>query len=60
MAAKMGRPTLSLKEFRLQIRADKETVEMLDYCEKKKNMNRSDVVRDAIKLLFASIVEPKK
>ncbi|QUH28845.1 ribbon-helix-helix protein, CopG family [Vallitalea guaymasensis] len=47
---KMGRPLSdNPKNIRLQLRVDKETMDMLDECAKELNSNRSDVVRKGIK-----------
>lgn len=50
-----GRPTNSRKDIRLQIRVDKETADMLDCCSEEKNISRSDVVREGIRLVYAGI-----
>lgn len=52
MVSKMGRPTNSRKDIRLQIRVDKETEEMLDFCADKKITNRSEIVREGIRLVY--------
>ena len=49
--ARTGRPTTSPKVFRLQIRVDEETAKMLDDCAKAKKLNRSDIVREGIKVV---------
>lgn len=47
---KMGRPpSENPKNIKLQIRVDKETMEILDNCVEKLKSNRSDVVRKGIK-----------
>lgn len=48
---KMGRPTLDGKpqDFRIEIRIDAETLEKLDKLVQKKEMNRSEVIRQLIK-----------
>lgn len=54
MKPKMGRPLKGepLND-RIQIRADKKTIEMLDYCAKEKATNRSEIVRQGIELVYA-------
>lgn len=52
MKPRTGRPTDSRKYIRLQIRIDKETEEILDSCVNKKGMNRSDIVREGIRLVY--------
>lgn len=51
MAAKMGRPTESIKDYTLRVRMDKETLQMLDDCCKKYNVSRSELVRRGILLI---------
>ena len=50
---KMGRPTIDGKsqDVRVQLRMDKETLEKLDEFAKKKEMNRSEFIRQLIKNL---------
>ena len=48
---KMGRPTDNPKPFRLSVRVDRETLEVLDaYC-KKKGINRMEGTRQGIQRL---------
>lgn len=48
---KMGRPTLDGKsqDVRVQLRMDKDTLEKLDRLAEKKEMNRSEYIRQLIK-----------
>ena len=47
--ARTGRPkSENPKEFQLKIRADKQTIEDLEYCCEKTQLNRSDVIRRGI------------
>ena len=47
--ARTGRPKSdNPKEFQLKIRADKQTVEDLEYCCEKTQLNRSDVILSLI------------
>ena len=50
--ARTGRPTTNPKIFRLQIRVDEKTAKMLDDCAKVKKLNRSDIVREGIKVVY--------
>lgn len=52
MSPRTGRPTDSRKDIRLQIRVDKETVEMLDTCVDQEGKNRSEIVREGIRLIY--------
>lgn len=52
---RMGRPTDSRKDIKLQIRVDEKTLNDLDECAKELNSNRSEVVREGIKLVKAQI-----
>ena len=48
----MGRPTIDnevIKDVHIHLRFDKETVNKLDLLAKKKNMNRSEYLRQLIK-----------
>lgn len=46
MSPSTGRPKSSNpKDIQLKIRADKQTIEDLDFCCQKTNLNRSDVIR---------------
>ncbi|MBE6845057.1 MAG: CopG family transcriptional regulator [Ruminococcus sp.] len=54
MSSKMGRPKSdNPKDVRFQIRADKETMEKLDYCAKENNSSRSEIIRQGIDLVYA-------
>ena len=52
---KMGRPTDSRKDIKLQIRVDEKTLNDLDECAKKENTTRSDIVRKGISLVKTEI-----
>ena len=46
MSPRTGRPKSdNTKEFQIKIRADKQTVEDLNYCCQKGNLTKSDVIR---------------
>lgn len=46
MSPRTGRPKSdNPKDIQLKIRADKQTVDDLDFCCKKSNLNRSEVIR---------------
>ena len=51
MSPRTGRPTDSKKDFKLQIRLDKDTLERLDECARRDNTNRSEIVRKGIDLV---------
>lgn len=55
---KMGRPTEAVKSERLQVRVDKSTIEDLDYCVEALKKSKSEIVREGIQLVKATI-EPK-
>ena len=52
---KMGRPTDSPKDIKLQIRVDKSTLDDLDECAQELQSNRSDVVRKGIQMVKSSL-----
>jgi len=52
---KMGRPTDSPKNIKLQIRVDEQIIKDLDECAEQLNSNRSDVVRKGIQKVKAEI-----
>ncbi|MFR1863170.1 MAG: hypothetical protein ACLTJQ_07055 [Dialister invisus] len=54
-AAKMGRPTNSPKDVMVRVRMDKTTLSKLDKCVDLKGSNRSQVIRDAIVLVYSKI-----
>jgi Arc/MetJ-type ribon-helix-helix transcriptional regulator len=54
--AAMGRPTDNPKDTLIQVRMDKETVDLMDGCVMKLNTNRSDVVRTGIKRLADDVM----
>ena len=53
MSPRTGRPTESLKDIKLQIRVDKQTLTELDECAAHDNSNRSEIIRKGIKLVKA-------
>ena len=59
-AAKMGRPTNSPKDVMVRVRMDKTTLSKLDKCVDLKGSNRSQVIRDAIVLVYSKIKKYKK
>ena len=53
MSPRTGRPLKENKmERRLQIRVADETVEKLDFCAKRLNGSRSEIIREGIDLIF--------
>ena len=60
MSPRTGRPkSENPKDIQLKIRADKQTIEDLDYCCEKKEMTRSDVIRLGIQKVKQEIDEQK-
>lgn len=56
MSPRTGRPkSENPKNIQLKIRADKETIEDLDYCCEKMDKTRSDVIRLGIQKIKAEI-----
>lgn len=54
MAPRTGRPKAeNPKDIQLKIRADKQTMEDLDFCCEKLNKNRSDIIRLGIQKVKA-------
>ena len=52
MSPRTGRPPKdNPKDTRIQIRLDKETLDKLDECAKKRQTTRSDIVRQGIELV---------
>ncbi len=49
---KMGRPTSNPKNEELKIRISKEDKEKLEYCIKKSNKNKSEIVREGISKVY--------
>lgn len=61
MSPRTGRPKSdNPKDIQLKIRADKQTIDDLDYCCKEKDMTRSDVIRLGIQKVKQDIDEKKK
>lgn len=54
---KIGRPTDSPKEYRLQIRVSEETLKTLDECVKVLGESRSAIVRNGIELVKRAIIK---
>ena len=52
---KLGRPTDSPKDIKLQIRVDRQTLNDLDECAITFDTNRSDIVRKGIQRIKADI-----
>lgn len=50
--SKMGRPTDSPKNTRLNVRVDEETIEKLDYCSKIQKVSRSEIVRRGVSRIY--------
>lgn len=60
MSPRTGRPKSdNPKDIQLKIRADKQTIDDLDYCCKEKDMTRSDVIRLGIQKVKQDINEKK-
>lgn len=60
MSPRTGRPRSdNPKDIQLKIRADKQTIDDLDYCCKEKEMTRSDVIRLGIQKVKQEIEEKK-
>lgn len=57
---KMGRPTDSPKEHRLQIRVDENTLKLLDECVEATGKSRSAIVRNGIETVHRTICKKKK
>ncbi|MDP4120543.1 MAG: ribbon-helix-helix domain-containing protein [Bacillota bacterium] len=55
MGKKMGRPTDNPKNTIIKIRADEKTVEKLNKCSEKLNINRSDVIRKGIDTVYDNL-----
>lgn len=56
MSPRTGRPkSENPKNIQLKIRADKETIESLDYCCEKMDKTRSDIIRLGIQKIKAEI-----
>ena len=51
----LGRPTNSPKDVMVRVRMDKTTLSKLDKCVDLKGSNRSQVIRDAIVLVYSKI-----
>ncbi len=51
-AKKMGRPTDSLKDTEIRVRANPETVRKLNECSEKLSTSRSDIVRKGIDKMY--------
>ncbi|MBD5130431.1 MAG: hypothetical protein HDT43_11020 [Ruminococcaceae bacterium] len=60
MSPRTGRPkTDTPKDIQLKIRADKQTIEDLEYCCEKKGMTKSDVIRLGIQKVKEEVNEKK-
>lgn len=61
MSPRTGRPKAeNPKDIQLKIRADKQTIEDLDYCCKAKSLTRSDVIRLGIQKVKQEVDSQKK
>ena len=54
-STKKGRPTTSKKDTMLRVRLDSKTLLMLDECAENKQTNRSEIVRNGIKVQYDQI-----
>ncbi|MCI5904572.1 MAG: hypothetical protein MRZ61_05470 [Oscillospiraceae bacterium] len=60
MSPRTGRPKAeNPKDIQLKIRADKQTIDDLDYCCEKTSLNRSDVIRLGIQKVKQEVDEKK-
>lgn len=60
MSPRTGRPKSdNPKDIQLKIRADKQTVDDLDFCCKESNLNRSEVIRLGIRKVKDDLVNKK-
>ena len=60
MSPRTGRPKSSNpKDIQLKIRADKQTIEDLEFCCEKTNLTRSDIIRLGIKKVRQEIDKKK-
>ena len=58
MTPRTGRPKKeNTMDSRLQIRADADLIEKLDFCVEKTGKNRSEIVRDGVDLVFHRVKE---
>lgn len=58
MSPRTGRPPKeNLKDIRIQIRLDKEILDKLDECAKVNKTSRSDIIRQGIALVYATIIK---
>lgn len=56
----LGRPkSENPKDIQLKIRADRQTIEDLDYCCKQTNLSKSDVIRLGIKKVKQEVEQKK-
>ena len=49
---KMGRPTESVKDTMIRVRADKDTIDKLDECVNLLDSNRSEIIRKSIDKIY--------
>ncbi|AXU29350.1 TPA: ribbon-helix-helix protein, CopG family [Clostridioides difficile] len=49
---KMGRPTESVKDTMIRVRADKDTIDKLDECVNLLDSNRSEIIRKGIDKIY--------
>ena len=60
MSPRTGRPKSdNPKDIQLKIRADKQTIDDLDFCCKESNLNRSEVIRLGIRKVKDDLVNKK-
>lgn len=59
MSQKIGRPTESRKDIKLQIRVDQQILDEIDECVEITKTNRSEIVRKGIKLVKAELSKKK-
>ncbi len=60
MGSRVGRPKSdNPKDIQLKIRADKQTIEDLNFCCEKTNLNRSDIIRLGIQKVKQEVQNKK-
>ena len=55
-----GRPTDNLKPNRLQVMLSDLEVEKLEFCHKKTNLSKGEIVRQGIDRVYQSLIEEKE
>ena len=55
-----GRPTDNPKQNRLQVMLSDSEVEKLEFCHKKTNLSKGEIVRQGIDRVYQSLLNPEK